>query len=70
MTQPLQQGRRPQKTTSGACLRYKGGVSEKGREGLTLWEVSGHTVTLEKHVITGRGAVWLSPKIGIAVFKQ
>lgn len=51
-------------------MRYKGGVSEKGREGLTLWEVSGHTVTLEKHVITGRGAVRLSPKIGIAVFKQ
>lgn len=51
-------------------MRYKGGVSERGREGLTLWEVSGHTVTLEKHVITGRGAVWLSPKIGIAVFKQ
>lgn len=59
MTQPLQQGRRPRKTTSGACLRYKRRVSEKGRERVSLWEVLGHTVTLEKYVIThtGKGAI-------------
>lgn len=58
MTQPLQQGRRPQKTTSGACLRYKGGVSGKGRERLSLWEVSEHIVILENRVSkhAGKGA--------------
>lgn len=58
MTQPLQQWRTRQTTTSGACLRYKGGSQGKGREGPSLWEVLGQALSPWKrcdHVFRQRG---------------
>lgn len=68
MTLPLQHQRRPQKTTSGACLRYEGGSGAKGRD-CHCGRSQNSLCHLKKHwnEHTGRGAAIPEGKSGLAL---